>query len=60
MLINQNRQGMWYCRVYWHGLQEACANDALLYETVAQWVEACHLGQDATEDNCAGKTHHPG
>jgi len=45
---------------YWQGLQEAHANDALLYQTVAQWVEACHLGQDATEDNHVRTTHHPG
>lgn len=45
---------------YCHGLQEVCGNDALLHQTVAQWVEAFHLSHDATEDNCVGTTHHPG
>jgi hypothetical protein len=43
---------------YWHGMQEACGNDTLLYQTAAKWVEVHHLGQDATEDNHVGTTHH--
>ncbi|KAJ4427628.1 hypothetical protein ANN_25276 [Periplaneta americana] len=38
------------------GLREACANAALPYHTVAQWVKAFREGMDSVQDNlCTGR-----